>query len=232
MEHLDADAGTPAASTTPISTDSIATTDAPTTDVSATPASADPTGDDPPTDPPTPRHATPPHGVGGAAAVSVAAVRRRLVRPATTSTARPPRSTMTSPDDDRRHPGRDPGQAGGRVDDDVELPEPMREGRPSVEAAERALVRRPTDRRHDADPHVASPRPGTQAGGRRRHPRRCQQAPQAARLGRRRRLEAERRPRRATPTARPSAPVEATRPVTTRRAGKGPAKRAASRSWP
>ncbi len=54
MEHLDADAGTPAASTTPISTDSIATTDAPTTDVSATPASADPTGDDPDR-PPTPR---------------------------------------------------------------------------------------------------------------------------------------------------------------------------------
>ncbi len=46
------------------------------------------------------------------------------------------------------------------VDDrnDIELPEPIREGRPSVEAAERALVRKP--RIGDTMPMPTSPPPG------------------------------------------------------------------------
>ena len=44
------------------------------------------------------------------------------------------------------------------TDDEVELPEPMSEGRPSVEAAERALVRRP--KIGDTMPIPTSPPPG------------------------------------------------------------------------
>ena len=50
------------------------------------------------------------------------------------------------------------------VDDrnDIELPEPMREGRPSAEAAERALVRKP--RIGDTMPMPTTPPPGSAAG--------------------------------------------------------------------
>ncbi|MET0663046.1 MAG: Rne/Rng family ribonuclease [Ilumatobacteraceae bacterium] len=136
MEHLDAEAGSPAASTTPISADSIATTDAPTSDVPATSPSADPTTDDSadatPRDPAARRRGS----RGGQ--------RRR-----SSATAGPARDDVDDIDD---IPG------GGEADDDVELPEPMREGRPSVEAAERALVRRP--KIGDTMPIPTSPPPG------------------------------------------------------------------------
>ena len=62
--------------------------------------------------------------------------------------------------------GRKPdGAPGGEADDAPELPEPMRENRPSVEAAERALVRKPQigDTR-PAPPSTAPPRRAGDAG--------------------------------------------------------------------
>ena len=47
------------------------------------------------------------------------------------------------------------------ADDEVELPEPMSEGRPSVEAAEQALVRRP--KIGDTMPIPTSPPPARHA---------------------------------------------------------------------
>ena len=51
---------------------------------------------------------------------------------------------------------------GGDDPNDIELPEPMREGRPSAEAAEKALVRKP--RIGDTMPIPTSPPPGPAAG--------------------------------------------------------------------
>ncbi len=64
----------------------------------------------------------------------------------------------------RRGSGQGSGTSEGEVDDrnDVELPEPMSEGRPSVEAAEKALVRKP--RIGDTMPMPATPSPGPAVG--------------------------------------------------------------------
>ncbi len=63
----------------------------------------------------------------------------------------------------RRGSGQGSGVSEGDVDDrnDVELPEPMSEGRPSAEAAEKALVRKP--RIGDTMPMPAAPPPGPAA---------------------------------------------------------------------
>ena len=60
--------------------------------------------------------------------------------------------------------------AAGDIDDpnDIELPKPMSEGRPSAEAAEKALVRKTPDRRHDADADLAAAGPGDRQAGSRR----------------------------------------------------------------
>src|SRR6188472_1239304 len=122
MAHLDADAGSPAASTTQsVTTDAITSTDLPeakqSTDQGIDDSDDDATGGDP-------------------------AKRRRGSRGG-----------------QRRRTPAAGGQAGtDGTDDEVELPEPMSEGRRSVEAAERALVRRP--KIGDTMPIPTSPPPG------------------------------------------------------------------------
>jgi len=128
MEHLDADAGSPAASTTQsVTTDAITSTEATTsTDLPEAKQSTDQGIDDSDDD----------------ATAGDPAKRRRGSRGGQR----------------RRTPASD-GQAGtDDTDDEVELPEPMSEGRPSAEAAERALVRRP--KIGDTMPIPTSPPPG------------------------------------------------------------------------
>ncbi len=128
MEHLDADAGSPAASTTQsVTTDAITSTEATTsTDLPEAKQSTDQGIDDSDDD-----------ATGGDPA------KRRRGSRGGQRRRTPAAGGQASTDD---------------TDDEVELPEPMSEGRPSVEAAERALVRRP--KIGDTMPIPTSPPPG------------------------------------------------------------------------
>ena len=189
MEHLDADAGTPAASTTPpISTDT-ATPDSTSTDsfntdststdstrtatstdstipdssgtdsfgiaVTTTSGSADPTSDDNGTD-------DNDNGTDDATPRDPAKRRRGTrggQRRRGSGTGGAARDDSDDSDDGIEEIEIDEiEEIEIELDDDVELPEPMREGRPSVEAAERALVRRP--KIGDTMPIPTSPPPG------------------------------------------------------------------------
>ncbi len=151
MEHLDADAGSPAASTTPpASIDPNAGT-GPTSPVAASPVAAS-TVAATSTDQQESGTVPDPAGDGGDdsdATPRDPAKRRRGTRG---GQRRRPASA------DAGEPAQTEDGIDGELDDDFELPEPMSEGRPSVEAAERALVRRP--KIGDTMPIPTSPPPG------------------------------------------------------------------------
>ena len=145
MEHLDADAGTTAASTTP----SVAPSDPPQPSDEARPAAsarpAEPAVSD-----------EPGTADGGEVGETVD----------DDGTPRDPSKRRRGSRGGQRRRGAGQARSDGDESspdgadnvDDVEMPEPMSEGRPSVEAAERALVRRPQI--GDTMPIPSSPPPG------------------------------------------------------------------------
>ncbi len=157
MDHIDADSANDAAPTTslPVQQAEAPVAPGPSFDADAAPTIADnddePLGSGAPRDPSKRRRGSRGgqrrRGAGGSGTRGTVPT----TTPTTRSTARRP--TMPCP-----APIVDTPAAATSAADDVEMPEPMSEGRPSVEAAERALVRRPQI--GDTMPIPTSPPPG------------------------------------------------------------------------